>query len=194
MPMNGYMSHTQAYFFTGVLAAVISWTSSASSMFPCNYDDFFCRLVAHQNLTWAHIDFNCLLRMLFHIVNSLISCFLFLSLFSYFSYPSSWISLHPQQQCILFHFQPYLWHCIHDRFIHMLHKCDCLLVFFFFFSKHFATIISPDLSVLILDKFIKTICHCKCFTTCHTPRLFLFLSTQLHLHNNFTRALCAQSG
>ena len=36
MPMSGYMSHTQAHFFRGVLVAVISLISSESSMFDLN--------------------------------------------------------------------------------------------------------------------------------------------------------------
>ena len=60
MPIIGYMSHREAYFFMGVLAAVISLTSSASYMSHCTFKCFFVIL-----LTSAHIDFNGLLELSF---------------------------------------------------------------------------------------------------------------------------------
>ena len=102
-------------------------------------------------------------------MDSLFLCFLLLSIFSYFPYPHSWISLHPHQYYLFCHFG----HCNHDRLIHMLHKCDCL-VFLLLFSEYFAIKISPELNVLILDKFTQLIFHRKCMITCNTHRIILF--------------------
>ena len=132
MPMIGYMSRTQAnFFFIGALAAVISWTSSASFMSHCNFKYFLssCRSSTFNLRSyWLQWPFH-----KSHIVDSLFFNVFFTShYFIFFSNPPSWKSLHPPQHCLFCHFQPYLWHCIFDRLIHMLHKCDCI---FFLLKK-----------------------------------------------------------
>ena len=69
-------------------------------------------------------------------MDSQFSGFLFLSLFLYVPYPSLGLSLLSQQYCIFCNFQPHLLRCIHDRLIHILHKCDCLLHFYFWIFCH----------------------------------------------------------
>ena len=46
-------------------------------------------------------------------------------------YTSLGLSLLSKQYSIFSHFRPHLLLCIHDRLIHVLHKCDFLLHFYF---------------------------------------------------------------
>ena len=48
-----HVTHSCLLYFIGVLEAMISWTSSASSMSDY-FLHFFCHLVAHRHLTWAY--------------------------------------------------------------------------------------------------------------------------------------------
>ena len=110
-----------------------------------------------------NVHFNCLLIINFLTVDCIfsfsISC---LMCNSPFSRPMS--SLY----C-----QPHNLRCVHDRWIHMLHTCDCLFPFFIY--EHFTTIISPELNVLFQNMPFQPICLCKCLIMSHTQRLILFM-------------------
>ena len=48
-------------------------------------------------------------------------------------------------------------------------------VYFLSISENVATVISPELSVLFLNKFVKLICQCQWLVTFHTPRDIFFI-------------------
>ena len=115
-----HVIHTGLLIFFGVLAAVISWTSTESSMSGLTLKV----LIAHQHLTSAHF----LLPWSFQ--NSLSFCGLQIFRFSFslvICYPSLWLGLLSQPNTLC---------CIHDRLTHILHKCDCLLNFNFWIFCH----------------------------------------------------------
>ena len=71
------------------------------------------------------------------------------------------------------HFQPHLLCCIHDRLIHILHKCDCV---HHYISEYLATIILPELSVLLLEKLFSTNYLLQIFDyISHTPPYSFFM-------------------
>ena len=114
-------------------------SSGCSSTF--NFSSLFTSIVFYNSLSYYG-----LFIFMFFLNVSL----LFISFFM------NWMN------CLIGNFQPHLLRSYHKGLIYMPNTCDCQPISI---SEGFATIISPEFSVLFLDMFFKPIFLCTCLIT-----------------------------